>query len=279
MPLGAFVTLSAGVLVLGLLISAVGIGGLDDVTRAILKVIGTAGLWAVKPVLLGLGYIAGIMVALGNWISSFFGGGDLSGLERFQEQIRQFHESLRDDSGDGKLPSSLVTAVKLVGFLLAVSLAGFLLFRIYRFRRRFRDPREVEETRESLLSWTQANRDLSALLRAWWNSIGKGKASSRRTSPNPRTPREYYHSMLDLSAESGRAREDWQTPREHQGTLPGLLPMEPVDRIVDGFQSAFYGGAALEDPEIDQLQSDWTAITEYADERNKDLLDNQDTAG
>ena len=269
----------SAVLALGLLISAVGIGGLDDVTRAILSMIGAVGLWAVGPVLLALGFIAGMLVELGNWISSAFGGGDLSGLARFQETIRQFHESMRNEAGDSNLPSTLVTAVKWLGFLLAVSLAGLLLFRIYRFRRRFRGPREVEETRESLLSWTQANKDMSALLKAWWNSMAKGSGSSRNTGPEPRTPRQFYHAMLELSAESGRPREDWQTPREHQGTLPGLLPMEPVGRIVDGFQSSFYGGAAPEDPEIDQLRSDWTAITEYVDEQNKELLDNQETAG
>lgn len=64
------ITVSVGaVLILGLVISGIGLGGLDDVTRALLKLIGNIGFWVIKPLLLGLGYIAGVLVALGNWLS------------------------------------------------------------------------------------------------------------------------------------------------------------------------------------------------------------------
>ena len=265
------------VLALGLFISAVGLGGLDDVTRAVLKVVGAIGLWVIKPVLIGLGYLAGLLVAIGNWISSAFGGGDLSGLERAQEQIRQFHENLRNETGESKIPGALVTTVKWTGFFLAVSVSAWLVYRIYRFRRRFRAASEVEETRENLLSWSQANKDLTSLLQSWWDRLGRKSASGSKSQPTPRNPREYYHAMLDLSAESGRPREGWQTPKEHQGTLPGLMPMEPVERMVEGFQSAYYGGVETEDALAEQMRSDWAVINRYVDEQSKLLAEEEKT--
>ena len=265
------------VLALGLFISAAGLGGLDDVTRAALKIVGAIGLWVIKPVLIGLGYLAGLLVAIGNWISSAFGGGDLSGLERAQEQIRQFHENLRNETGGSKIPGPLVAALKWTGFLLAVSLSAWLVYRIYRFRRRFRGATEVEETRENLLSWGQASKDLTAILQSWWDRLGRKGASDAKSQPAPRNPREYYHAMLDLSAESGRPRDEWQTPREHQGTLPGLLPMEPVERIVDGFQSAYYGGVETEGEQAEQMSRDWTVINQYVDEQSRLLSEDEKT--
>ena len=265
------------VLVLGLFISAAGLGGLDDVTRAVLKVIGAIGLWVIKPVLIGLGYLAGLLVAIGNWISSAFGGGDLSGLERAQEQIRQFHENLRNETGESKVPEALITALKWTGFFLAVSVSGWLVYRVYRFRRRFRGASEVEETRENLLSWSQANKDLTSLLQSWWDRLGRKGGAGSKSQPAPSNPREYYHAMLDLSAETGRPREEWQTPREHQGTLSGLMPGDPVNRIVDGFQSAYYGGVETEDAQAEQMRSDWTAINRYVDEQSRLMAEEEKT--
>ncbi|MCI0782002.1 MAG: hypothetical protein J4N93_11965, partial [Chloroflexi bacterium] len=152
-PIGVSV---GAVLLLGLLISAVGLGGLDDVTRLFLKMALTIGFWVIKPLLLALGFVAGLLVALGNWLSSMFGGGDLSGLERAQEQIRQFHESMQAEAGDGGPPSLLVALLKWLGFLAATGVAIWILYRVFRFRRLLRVPGEVEETRESLFSWKRA---------------------------------------------------------------------------------------------------------------------------
>ena len=58
-PIGITV---GGVLLLGLLISLVGLGGLDDVTRAIFAFAGKVGLWILRPVALGIGYLAAAMV-------------------------------------------------------------------------------------------------------------------------------------------------------------------------------------------------------------------------
>ena len=257
-----------GVLILGLIISAIGLGGLDDVTRLLLNVIGDIGFWVIKPLLLGLGYIAGALVAVGNWLSGMFGGGDLSGLARAQEQIRQFHETMQQEAGEDGPPAAFIFILKFLGFTLGVSIAGWIIYRIFKFRRLHQGPGAVEETRESVFSWSQANQDLSDLLSDWWNKWMPGRAKGKMI-PDPQNPREVYHALLDLSEESGRAREKWQTPREHEGTLSGLFPLDPVDRIVDGFQHVYYGESEATAPEIEGLRADWTAINQHLQEMNR----------
>ena len=80
----------AAVVVLGLVISAIGLGGLDDVTRETLKFGGTAGFWVLRPVLLLMGLFAGVIVGLANWFAGMFGGGDFTGLENAQAQLDEF---------------------------------------------------------------------------------------------------------------------------------------------------------------------------------------------
>lgn len=257
----------AVVLLLGLLISAAGLGGLDDVTRALLKIIGNIGFWVLKPILLGLGYLAGLLVAVGNWISSMFGGGDLSGLERAQEQIRQFHENMQNQTGEKGFPSVLAALAKFLAFVVSVSLAGWLLHRIYRFRRLLRSAGEVEETRESVFSWTRANQDLASFVGDWWDKLVAVGGAGPKKAPEPQNPREFYHALLALAARLGRPRQEWQTPKEHQGTLLGLFPGEPVSRIVDGFELAYYGGSQAEERDIERLRYDWVAINDFVEEQ------------
>ena len=266
------------VLVLGLIISGIGLGGLDDVTRALLKLVGNIGFWIIKPLLLGLGYVAGVLVAFGNWLSNMFGGGDLSGLARAQEQIRQFHETMQQEAGDDGPPAALIMLIKVLGFTLGVVLAGWIIFRIFRFRRLRQGPSAVEETRESLFSWSQANQDLSSLISGWWNKWMAG-GTTKKAIAQPQDPREVYHALLDLSAESGRPREEWQTPREHEGTLDGLFPSEPIDRIVDGFQHVYYGEFEATPTEFEGLRADWAAINEHLNELNRQKEEEENLPG
>ena len=76
-----------------------------------------------------------------------------------------------------------------------------------------------------------------------------------------------------------RAREEWQTPREHEGTLSGLFPPAPVDRIVDGFQHVYYGGAEATTPEIEELRADWTALNGHLEEMNRHERGREDQPG
>ena len=132
-------------------------------SRAVLGLVGTVGLWLLRPLLLALGHVAALLVQLGNWLSAMFGGGDLTGLELAQSQIREFHESL-EQVEDGGPPTFLVSLLKGLAFFVAAGLASWLLFRLFRFRRYLRRQGEVEETRESMFSWTKANNDLSDML-------------------------------------------------------------------------------------------------------------------
>ena len=71
---------AGAVLLIGLLVSGLGVGGLDDVTRAVVRTIGQLGYRILEPVLLVIGFMAGALVSVGNWLSSMLGGGDLQGL-------------------------------------------------------------------------------------------------------------------------------------------------------------------------------------------------------
>ena len=251
-PIGAAV---GAVLLLALLISGLGLGGLDDVTRAVLRVIGRISEWLLKPILLGLGYIAEALVVFGKWLTTFMGGGDLSGLNEAQEQLRRFHESLEDVEGGG-IPQWIYTLLKWTVFLLGTLVIGFVLFRVFRFRRLFRLGGDVQEVRESLFTWDKANADLAGMVEGWWNNLVRRATEEKKPEPEPENPREVYHRFLRISDNMGHPKEDGQTPREHQGDVSEELPTQPVDRIVGGFHSAHYGNQATGSGEMQVLLRD-----------------------
>ena len=253
---------TVAVLALGLVISAAGLGGLDDVTRLVLRIVLTIGLWVLTPILLGLGYLVQALVGVASWLAGFFGG-DLGYLFEAQEQIRQFEEEVREDTGEGGLPGALVAALKWLGFLTATALTGWILYRMFVIRRTWRREEEVEETRESLFSWSRANQDLSLLIGDWWNRLMNVAERKKRSAADPLNPREYYHGLLTVAARLNRPRREWQTPTEHQSTLEGVLPAEPVAHIIDCFQSDHYGHVAAGQVELDRLQQDWEHINEF----------------
>jgi hypothetical protein len=259
-PIGASV---GGVIVLALLISAAGMGGLDDVTRTILRLASRLGFLVLSPVILAVGYLAGLLVGLANQVSGWFGGGDLSGLVNIEAEMREFHEQLREEAGDKGPPVVLVMLLKGAAFSAAALLTGWLVYRIFRFQRLRKQTDDGLETRESMFSWSRANRDLSALLAEWWNSLPVAGARRPKGAPDPNNPREFYHGLLALAARAGCPRLEWQTPREHQHALLGLLPLEPVGRIVDAFQLSHYGQVAANDRELDHLRQDWSTLNTF----------------
>ena len=175
---------------------------------------------------------------------------------------------MREEAGEGGFPSLLSAALKFLGFAIGVSLAGWLIYRIFRFRRLLGGVEEVEETRESVFSWGRVNDDLASLAnKLLGNLAGLGRRTPR--GPTPRNPREFYHAMLSLAARRGRPRRDWQTPREHEGGLEGALPQAPVGRIVEDFQAAYYGASEAPEEELAQLRQDWTALNEYVEEQER----------
>jgi hypothetical protein len=259
-----FVSILA-VVFLGLVISAIGLGGLDDVTRGALKFGGTAGFWVLRPILLLMGLFAGLIVGFANWLSGMFGGGDFTALITAQQELDEFHQRLRDQAEEKEASTALFTALKWFAFVVASTIAGFLLYRFFRSRRFAGQEGDVEETRESLFSWGRANDDLSGMLAAWWKKMFPVQEKEPGPGKEPATPREFYHGFLGLASRIGRPRRDWETPNEHQRLLWGLLPTDPVYRIVQRFQRSHYGPAEPDDANLESLKEDWTEINEFMD--------------
>ncbi len=241
-----------GILALGLLVSGLGLGGLDDVTRVVVRVIGSVGYRILEPVLMVIGLLAGALVSVGNWFSGLMGGGNIDGLMEAQRRLDQFHQSLREaDSGDGG--SALFTALKWTAAVLGMAFAAVVVYSLFRARRRRGRDSEVVETRESLFSLKRAGDDLSDALGGLFAGL---RGASRKRARNLLSPRDYYHALLDMAERAGRPREGWETPREHQRGLTGVLPADPVAHIVDQFQAAHYGGASGSPEQLERLEAD-----------------------
>ena len=256
----------AAVVFFGLVISAIGLGGLDDVTRGIVKFGGAAGFWILRPVLLLIGLFAGLIVALGNWVSGMCGSGDFTGLMNAQQRLDDFHEGLRLQSEEKEPSTALVTILKWLALAVASSVAGWLVYRLFRSRRFKSQEGDVEETRESLFTWRRANDDVAGMIAAWWNRMFPVQEKKLDGGKDPATPREFYHGFLGLATRLGRPRRDWETPHEHQRGLWGLLPTDPVYRIVQRFQRSHYGRGGSDDTGIDDLRTDWKEINDFVDE-------------
>lgn len=249
----------AGVLLLGLLISGLGLGGLDDVSRAAAGLIGAVGLKILEPVIMLLGLLAGALVNFGNWVSQLMGGGDLEGMLEAQRRIDAFHESLREiESGSDR--SLLFTVMQWTAAALGAIVAVGVVYWLFRNRRRYAGGGEVVEVRESLFSLSRAGEDVGDAL----GSLFPG----RRQAPGNRarvftTPRDYYHALLELARRAGRPRDSWVTPREHQRELSGTLPADPVSRIVDEFQATHYGAIPPNQEQMERLEEDRLALEEF----------------
>ena len=178
LPIG----LSVGAVIgLALLIGALGMGGLDEFTKTALRSIADAGLLVLKPVFLAMGGLAQLLVYLANLFSGWFGGGDLTGLELSLQRLSGFHEQLAETGDGGGFPPALKAFLKIAAFVVAATAASWLLYKAFRIRRTWRDSGDVEETRESLFSWSRANRDLSALLSDWWSNLPAIGGAKRQT--------------------------------------------------------------------------------------------------
>jgi len=233
------------VLCLALILGAAGVGGLDDAARAIVRGVAFLGLWTLRPFLLLLGLIAAGLVAIGNWVSSLFGGGDLSGLEMARLQIQEFHESLREVESGGP-PNVILTLIKWLAFMVAVSVAGWALYRMFRRRRLVGGNYAEGEMRESTFTLQGAGQDVADALAGWMNWAG----NLRRRRPAPTNPREVYHRMLEIAGTVGFPRLPWQTPQEHRRDANQALPDPPVARIVGSFQRYYYGPERIDnDPQ------------------------------
>ena len=125
----------AGVLLLGLLISGLGMGGLDDVSRAVGGLIGAVGLRILEPLLMLVGLLAGALVSAGNWLSQLMGGGDFEGLLEARRRIDDFHDSLREAESDAEGNLLLVTLQWVAAAFGALAAVG-IVYWLFRNRRR-----------------------------------------------------------------------------------------------------------------------------------------------
>ena len=248
-----------GVLALGLVISGLALGGLDDVTRAVVGTVGAVGLRILEPVLMVIGFLAGALVSVGNWFSELMGGGDMEGLLEAQRRIDQFHESLRDAEADGG-DSATFVVMKWAAAVIGVAVAAGVVYGLFRARRRFsRDP-EVMESRESLFSIKQAGDDLGETLGGILSGLRGGGRRRRRVF---RSPRDYYHALLELARRAGHPKEGWETPREHQRGLAGVFPADPVAQIVDDFQASHYGATPSSPEQLERLEANRLELEEF----------------
>ena len=247
------------VLLLGLLVSGLGLGGLDDVTRAVASAVGSAGYWMLEPVLMLIGLLAGALVSLGNWLSDLMGGGNLEGLIEAKNRLDEFHESLRETEREPG-GNTLFTVMKWSAAVLGTAAVSWIVYALFRARRRQGRNSEVIETRESLFSLERMGDDIGGVLSGLLSGMaGRGRSARRR----PRSPRDFYHSLLDFATRAGRPKETWETPREHQRELSGILPADPVARIVDEFQDAHYGAAPTDETRLERLESGHRELEEF----------------
>ena len=249
----------AGILALGLVISGLGLGGLDDVSRAVAGLIGAVGLKILEPVIMLLGLIAGALVNFGNWLSQLMGGGDFESLLEAQRRIDAFHESLREVESDSE-GSLLFTVMQWAAAACGAIVAVGVVYWLFRNRRRRAGGGEVVEVRESLFSLSRAGEDVGDALGSLFP--GRRRASGNRARVFS-TPRDYYHALLELARRAGRPRDSWATPREHQRELSGTLPADPVSRIVDEFQATHYGAIPPSQEQMESLEEDRQALEEF----------------
>ena len=258
----------AAVVVLGLIISALGLGGLDDVTRGFVKYGGEAGFWILRPLFLLMGLFAGVIVSLVNWISGMVGGGDFTALVNAQADLDEFHQRLREQAEEKEASTTLITTLKWTALAVVSLVVGWVVFKLFRARRYAGQEGDVEETRESLFTWKRANDDVAGMFAAWWKRMFPVQEKAFGEGKEPSTPREFYHGFLGLASRLGRPRRDWETPNEHQRGIWGLLPTDPVFRIVQRFQRSHYGNNDSDDANIEGLREDWKKLTDFAEQED-----------
>ena len=121
--------------------------------------------------------------------------------------------------------------------------------------------------RESVFSLSRAGDDVAGAL----SGIFAGRrGGSRRRDRILSTPRDYYHALLEMARRAGRPRDSWATPREHQRDLSGVLPADPVSRIVDEFQDAHYGGGVADGQRMARLEEDRLTLEEFLEQRKRE---------
>ena len=254
------------VILVGLIIAGLGISGIDESLRFLLKLLGGLAEWLLRPLLLGLGFIASGLIIFGTWLSNLFGGGNLDGLEFALGHTQDLYESL-DESREDNSNRFLITCLKIAALCSFGIVSGWCLFKVFRFKRHWSNQSQSETSRESFLTTKLISNDIKSMLHHVLNKAIPLPNNRRSYIRDPKNAREVYYQFLILTKELGHPRNPWQSPKEHQTNLADLLPIEPVTKIVSEFQDVHYGNPYLEISDMDTLLHNWHIVLNHIDTR------------
>ena len=254
------------VILVGLIIAGLGISGIDESLRFLLKLLGGLAEWLLRPLLLGLGFIASGLIIFGTWLSNLFGGGNLDGLEFALGHTQDLYESL-DESREDNSNRFLIMCLKITALCSLGIVSGWCLFKVFRFKRHWSNQSQSETSRESFLTTELISNDIKSMLHHVLNKAIPLPNNRRSYIRDPKNAREVYYQFLSLTKELGYPRNPWQSPIEHQTNLADILPIEPVTKIVSEFQDVHYGNPYLEISDMDALLHNWHIVLNYIDTR------------
>ena len=254
------------VILVGLIIAGLGISGIDESLRFLLELLGGLAEWLLRPLLLGLGFIASGLIIFGTWLSNLFGGGNLDGLEFALGHTQDLYESL-DESREDNSNRFLITCLKIAALGSFGIISGWCLFKVFRFKRHWSNQSQSETSRESFLTTKLISNDIKSMLHHVLNKAIPLPNNRRSYIRDPENAREVYYQFLILTKELGHPRNPGQSPKEHQTNLADLLPIEPVTKIVSEFQDVHYGNPYLEISDMDTLLHNWHIVLNHVGTR------------
>lgn len=186
-------------------------------------------------------------------------------LESFR---REMERAAQNQVG---LPAWLVILAQ--ALLIIAILAAVLLLLSRAFRRlRALDAEGVEESRETIGSWSLFWAQLAELLRHVWRRL---RPVRRLATLDPFVPlvvtpgeegrlsvREAYRRLLALARAYGYPRTRPQTPYEYQATLKRAFPEAPgeIETMTEAYVVARYGPVSPSETVISRVNQAWQAI-------------------
>ncbi len=159
----------------------------------------------------------------------------------------------------------LVLHWAVIRIMLLVFGVVLLLYLALRFRRLQADsgadrdlPRDAGE---NLLGARRKRSGLAGVVdavRAWGSALSRGRL---RTAI---VVRRTYAQMLDLAETYGRARRQWETPLEFEGSLMGLFPqaVAEVQMITEAYVKVRYGQLEQTADMVKEVQTAWGRLQE-----------------
>jgi hypothetical protein len=106
--------------------------------------------------------------------------------------------------------------------------------------------------------WRRRIRDFGKELRSWGRAAVSGQLSTAILV------RRLYGKLLQLAAEHGRSRYQWETPLEFQGALGQLFPnvTEEIETLTTAYVQVRYGQLAETNELVNDVRQAWDKIVE-----------------